>query len=115
MLGGDGSILRAAHLMGRRQVPVLGVNMGRLGFLADLLIEELPEALPRILQGECKIVEHIMLDCQVRREEQPVAQMLALNEVALWAGSPFGIVDIDLAPKPALAVWDSLFALPRAP
>src|SRR5262249_52493558 len=58
VMGGDGSILRAAHQMGTRQVPVLGINLGKLGFLADLSLEELPEALPRILCGDCTLVEH---------------------------------------------------------
>jgi NAD+ kinase len=96
VLGGDGSILRSAHQMGTRQVPALGINLGKLGFLADLSLEELPKALPCILRGECKIVEHIMLDCQVLRGDQVVAQKQGLNETAVWAGSPFGIVDIDL-------------------
>jgi len=96
VLGGDGSILRSAHQMGTRQVPVLGINLGKLGFLADLSLEELPKALPCILHGECQIVEHIMLDCQVLRGDRVVAQKLGLNETAVWAGSPFGIVDVDL-------------------
>ena len=48
VLGGDGSILRAAHQMGYRQLPVIGVNLGRLGFLADLLPEQLDKVLPRL-------------------------------------------------------------------
>lgn len=96
VLGGDGSILRAAHQMGVRQVPVLGINLGKLGFLADLALDELPKALPQILHGDCTLVEHIMLDCQVRRGAEVVAQMVGLNETAIWAGSPFGIVDVDL-------------------
>jgi NAD+ kinase len=63
VLGGDGSILRASHQMGVRQVPVLGINLGKLGFLADLALDELPKALPQILHGDCTLVEHIMLDC----------------------------------------------------
>src|SRR4029453_10004221 len=46
VLGGDGSMLRAAHQMGRRQRPVIGVNLGKLGFLADLLPEEFEAQLP---------------------------------------------------------------------
>src|SRR6186997_2718546 len=52
VLGGDGAILRAARQMGYRQFPVLGVNLGRLGFLADLSSDELCEHFPRVVQGD---------------------------------------------------------------
>src|ERR1051325_8404474 len=48
VLGGDGAILRAVRQMGRRQTPVLGINLGKLGFLADLNLDEVREYLPRI-------------------------------------------------------------------
>src|SRR5688500_17378908 len=51
VLGGDGSILRAAHQMGYRQLPVLGVNLGRLGFLDALQPQQLDQALPEIAAG----------------------------------------------------------------
>ncbi len=51
VLGGDGSILRAAHQMGQRQLPVIAVNLGRLGFLADLSPQELPGVLGLLAEG----------------------------------------------------------------
>jgi NAD+ kinase len=71
VLGGDGAILRAARQMGHRQVPVLGVNLGRLGFLADLSVDELRECFPRVLRGEFRVTEHLMLSCSV--DNQPEA------------------------------------------
>ncbi|MEE3220372.1 MAG: NAD(+)/NADH kinase [Planctomycetota bacterium] len=96
VLGGDGSILRAARQMGYKQVPTVGVNLGRLGFLADLSPEELLAKLPDIVSGKFTIVEHLMLDCQLLRGDQLVARQLGLNEVALMAGGPFAILDVDL-------------------
>lgn len=96
VLGGDGSILRAAHQMGERQVPVLAVNLGRLGFLADLSPGELPGALRDFTLGKLSVVEHLMFDCQVVAGGQVQAQKLGLNEVAVHGGSPFSIVSIDL-------------------
>ncbi len=96
VFGGDGSILRAAHQMRRRQRPVLGVNLGRVGFLADVSPEELVAQLPSICSGSLPVVEHLMFDCRLQRGGQTIAQQLGLNEVAILAGAPFAIVDVDL-------------------
>src|SRR5438270_1474099 len=65
VLGGDGAILRAARQMGYRQTPVLGVNLGKLGFLADLSPDELRRAWPRVLQGDYRVTQHLMFECIV--------------------------------------------------
>ena len=65
VMGGDGSILRAAHRMGYQQRPILGVNLGKLGFLADLSPSELVEVLPHLQQGGYRVVEHLMFECSV--------------------------------------------------
>ncbi|HZZ73277.1 MAG TPA: NAD(+)/NADH kinase [Pirellulales bacterium] len=96
VLGGDGSILQAAHQMGNRQLPVLGVNLGKLGFLADLSPEELVQVFPAACAGEYRIVEHLMFDCRIVREGQVLHHALGLNEVALLAGSPFRILTVHL-------------------
>jgi NAD+ kinase len=96
VLGGDGSILRAAHQMGSRQVPVLAVNLGRLGFLADLSPAELPSAVRDFASGKLQVVEHLMFECRVTNGGQVKCQKLGLNEVAVHGGSPFSIVSIDL-------------------
>lgn len=96
VVGGDGSILRASHLMGRRQRPVVGVNLGRLGFLADLSPEDFLRHLPAIASLALPVVKHVMLDCRLQRNEQTVCQQLGLNEVAIFAGPPFAVLEIDL-------------------
>jgi NAD+ kinase len=96
VLGGDGSILRAARQMGYRQLPTVGVNLGRLGFLADLSPDDLLAKLPEIVGGNYSTVDHLMLDCQLIRRDEIVGQQLGLNEVALLAGGPFAILDVDL-------------------
>ena len=96
VLGGDGSIMRAAHQMGTHQVPILGVNLGKLGFLADVAPDELADVLPVVCAGKCRVVEHLMFDCQVRRGDAVHCQMLGLNEVAVLAGPPFKILNVDL-------------------
>ena len=65
VLGGDGAILRAARQMGYHQVPVLGVNLGKLGFLADLTPDEMCCCFPRVVSGEYRITRHLMYECRV--------------------------------------------------
>jgi NAD+ kinase len=96
VLGGDGSILRAAHQMGYHQRPVLGVNLGRLGFLAALQPEQLEQALPEIAAGRHQVVEHLMIDCSATRAGKPLYHALGLNEASVLAGPPFAMVDIEL-------------------
>jgi NAD+ kinase len=95
VLGGDGAILRAARQMGYRQIPVLGVNLGRLGFLADLSPAEMCSCFPRVVRGEFRVTRHLMFECLV---DSPAGQQtcLGLNEITLQAGPPFHMVDLDL-------------------
>jgi NAD+ kinase len=96
VLGGDGSMLRAAHHMGRHQRPVLGVNLGKVGFLADVAPDELVAQLPNICSGQLPIVEHLMFDCRLQRGGQAISERLGLNEVAVLAGPPFALLYVDL-------------------
>jgi len=96
VLGGDGSILRAAHQMGYRQLPVIGVNLGRLGFLADLQPEQLDDVLPRVVAGDYRVVSHLMFECQVHGPNQEPRSVLGLNEVAVLAGPPFAMLEVQL-------------------
>jgi NAD+ kinase len=96
VFGGDGSILRSAFQMGVQQRPVVGINMGKLGFLADLTLDEFLVELPNICAGKYPVVEHLMFDCRVERNGKPICQHLGLNEVTIFAGPPFAILDVDL-------------------
>ncbi|MHB1423698.1 MAG: NAD(+)/NADH kinase [Gemmataceae bacterium] len=95
VLGGDGAILRAARQMGYCQTPVLGVNLGRLGFLADLSPEELCSVFPRVMHGDYRVTEHLMFECLI---ESPSGRqiVLGLNETALLSGPPFHMIGLDL-------------------
>jgi NAD+ kinase len=96
VLGGDGAILRAARQMAYRQVPVLGVNLGKLGFLADLRPDELRAAFPRVAQGEYRTTRHVMIEGSIG--QSPGSQsFLGLNEVLVRSGRSFHMIDLDLA------------------
>ncbi len=96
VLGGDGSILRAARSMGCHQIPILGVNLGKLGFLADIPPDRFAVAMQAIIAGDCKVVSHLMFDCDVYRDGEKTASALGLNETAILGGPPFSILEIDL-------------------
>ena len=74
VLGGDGSILRAVHQMGDRQLPVIAVNLGKLGFLADVSPAELPEVLRDFRAGKLTVIEHLMFECRVIRGGEVLAR-----------------------------------------
>ena len=83
-LGGDGSILRAVHLLDGRPVPVLGVNHGELGYLTTVEPDEAGAAVGRTLAGDHDIEERMMLRIEVRRADGPLLVVdHALNEVVL--------------------------------
>ncbi len=96
VLGGDGSILRAAHQMGDSQRPVVAVNLGRLGFLADLSLDEVPALLESYRAGLMGTVSHLMYVCEIVRQDRVVRRQLGLNEVSVQNGAPFAILDVDL-------------------
>jgi NAD+ kinase len=93
-LGGDGSILRAARMGCEQGVPVLGVHMGRLGFLAELVPAEWAAAVPRLLVGDYWIEERMMLYAEYHRGEE-CRQYEALNDVVVSRGSLARIVRLE--------------------
>jgi NAD+ kinase len=95
VLGGDGSILRAARQMGYHQVPVLGINLGKLGFLADLGPDKVRTVFPAVVQGDYRITEHLMFECLLENGDESRC-FLGLNEVVVHAGPPFHMIDLDL-------------------
>lgn len=96
VLGGDGAILRAARQMELHQRPVLAVNLGRLGFLAEFGPGEIGTVLRRLAQGDYHITEHLMLLCQVTQDGRPQPDRLGLNEATVQTGPPYAIMEVDL-------------------
>lgn len=96
VLGGDGSILRAANQMRFNQIPVVGVNLGKLGFLADLAPAQLIAVLPEICAGRFRVAEHLMFQASVRRSGELIHERIGLNETSILGGPPFSILNIDL-------------------
>ncbi len=86
-LGGDGSILRAAQTAAPCGTPILGINLGRVGFLTEAEPEAWRDALSRVLAGDCWIEERMMLRATARRNGETLAQADALNDVVIGRGA----------------------------
>lgn len=96
IIGGDGSILSAAGRMGRNQIPCVGIQIGRFGFLSELTREEWEEKLLGILHGKGRIAERMMLACRVREGRRTAWRGYALNDVVVASGSAARMVMIEL-------------------
>jgi NAD+ kinase len=95
VLGGDGAILRAARQMAYRQRPVLGVNLGKLGFLADLNTDELCAVFPRVVQGDYRVTHHLMFEC-TWNDGKENRTILGLNEVLVHTDQSCHMIDLNL-------------------
>ena len=82
-LGGDGTFLAGARLAAPRGIPVLGVNLGRLGFLTELEAEQVEEGLARFIDGSYRIEQRTILQVTLRRGERNVVRAIGLNEVVV--------------------------------
>ncbi|MBC7234546.1 MAG: NAD(+)/NADH kinase [Chloroflexi bacterium] len=85
-LGGDGTIVRAVRAVATAGVPVLGVNLGRLGFLAEVEPEQLEERIPHVLRGEYHIEERLMLKVELHRGNASLLDTEAINDVVMARG-----------------------------
>lgn len=95
VLGGDGTMIAAARLMGDAEVPVLGVNYGGLGYLAEFRIEEVYEALESILAGNYRLGKRVMLDVELMRGEETVTHNRVLNDVVINKSALARIIEIE--------------------
>lgn len=95
VLGGDGTLLSAAAAIGEREIPLFAVNLGSLGFLTAITVEEIYPELERALKGEHRIGHRRMLDCAVMRDGKRVASYLALNDIVIAKGAAAQMIDLE--------------------
>ena len=95
VLGGDGTMIATARMMGDTEVPVIGVNYGGLGYLAEFRIEELFTALESILSGDYKLEQRVMLSVELHRGEELVTRNRVLNDVVMNKSALARIIEIE--------------------
>jgi len=96
VLGGDGTFLRAARLIAPAETPILSVDLGTLGFLAEVEIDELPAALERVFQGDYHLEPRTLLDVRHHRNGETLARQTALNEGVLLKGTSSRMLELEV-------------------
>ncbi len=94
-IGGDGTILRAAQVVVPGQIPITGVNLGRLGFMTELSAGEVRDKLPALLEGEGWLDERAMLEAKLATASKPSRTFYALNDVVVGRGAVARVVYVE--------------------
>ncbi|MCL2878382.1 MAG: NAD(+)/NADH kinase [Acidobacteria bacterium] len=96
VLGGDGTLLRAARLVGELGVPIVGINLGSLGFLTEVRVDERTAALEAMLDGRYGIEERGMLQIEVSRDGSALSRYLALNDAVINKGALSRLIELEI-------------------
>ncbi|MBV9498391.1 MAG: NAD(+)/NADH kinase [Acidobacteriaceae bacterium] len=95
VLGGDGTLLSAARVVAGRDIPLFAVNLGHLGFLTAIPVEDLYPELERALRGEHRIARRRMVDCELLRDGKTMGTYSALNDVVITKSELARMIDLD--------------------
>ena len=96
VLGGDGTLLSAARALGGHKVPILAVNLGGLGFLTSVTLDELYPLLDQVLAGKHRTSERMMLDAEIFHDGQSIMRQCALNDAVANKGALARMLDFDV-------------------
>lgn len=112
VFGGDGTLLAQARKIVDQEVPIIGINFGKLGFLAEFTIDDLKKHWDEVTQLQCPVSQRLLIELSVYddtvprwgngtwKEFKPILRTVALNDVVVMAGPPFRMIDLDLAIDP---------------
>ena len=96
VMGGDGTIIRAANSCARHNIPVLGINLGRIGFMTEIEPEMIKDALLKLMSGEYKTEKRMMMKAQIQKDGQTVKTFHALNDIVVSKAAGVRLVGIEL-------------------
>ncbi len=102
VLGGDGTLLSVARALGDRATPILGANLGTLGFLTEITLDELFAALERVLRGEHRVESRMRLEVEALRGGERLGHHLALNDAVLTKADFARMIDLEARADDAL-------------
>ena len=95
VIGGDGTMLRAARQLASQRVPVIGINLGRVGFLADIPADDMLQELGKILDGHGKVTQRMLLHAEVIRAGKKIHDANALNDVVITKGELARLIEFE--------------------
>jgi len=95
VVGGDGTLLAAARLLGDRQIPILAINHGGLGFLTEVTLEEMYPAIERVLAGQFITEHRMMMDIEVSRAHKRLVHYRALNDIVINKGTLSRMIELE--------------------
>src|SRR5271168_60165 len=96
VLGGDGTLLAAARAVATAEIPILAVNLGSLGFLTEVPLNEVYSALQAMDEGKVQRQSRALLECEIQQEGGPPQNFLALNEVVMNKGAIARLIEVDV-------------------
>ncbi|MEQ9454517.1 MAG: NAD(+)/NADH kinase [Phycisphaeraceae bacterium] len=122
VLGGDGTMLAQSRNLADIDIPLLGINFGKLGFLAEFTIEDVKQHWDALIAGSCSATQRLMIEALVYPANapkwggqdglaampQPVFRSIAMNDVVITAGPPYRMIDLDLAIEPRRTLHSSV-------
>ncbi|MDH7600340.1 MAG: NAD(+)/NADH kinase [Sedimentisphaerales bacterium] len=99
VFGGDGTIIAAARILSKAYIPIAGINLGKLGYLAEFSLQELKLAFDQILKGQIRAERRMMLACKVRSAGAGHVRFeaRAINDVFVAAGPPYRVIELQLS------------------
>lgn len=96
-VGGDGTLLKAGHICAEHGIPVIGINLGRLGFLVEIPPDRFREELNAMFAGRCQLEERAMLDVRHLRGDDCIARFCACNDVTVRSKNPARMIELETA------------------
>ena len=93
VLGGDGTMLSAARRLWPHDIPIIGINAGRLGFITDIVLEDMPRILPMMLAGHCQTDRRHLLFGRIFRGGEEIFSSVAVNDIGISHGRALGMAE----------------------